>query len=87
MLCAGPVRDSKVATAGAGEYYDSPRYEEYAKSEYYGHGGPYHWQQEGGLEGAHVWGGLYFNTQTEYGECRAEHHLAAGPGLRQLVMR
>jgi hypothetical protein len=44
--------------------------------EYDGYG--LQFQQEGGLEGAKVWGRLLFNTQTPQGRCTAVYRVQLG---------
>ncbi len=66
----GPVKEGSVGTA---QYHESDGrpYEDSGSGsgEYGDYDTRSRWQQEGGLEGAHVWGGLFFNTQSaDYGK-------------------
>jgi hypothetical protein len=82
----GPVKEGTIqaAAAPAGQKAGSSQYssgsstgsgyDDYSSSstgDYSGdYEGTYRTRQEGGLEGAKVWGGLYFNTEVvDYGEC------------------
>lgn len=66
FTAAGLVKESG-RKAGLKQYDEEP----YADNVYEYDGYGLQFQQEGGLEGAKVWGQLLFNTQTAQGRCTA----------------
>jgi hypothetical protein len=67
FTAAGPVKESGTRKAGLKQYDDEPYVDNVYEYDGYG----LQFQQEGGLEGAKVWGQLLFNTQTPQGRCTA----------------
>lgn len=67
---AGSTKYASGSSAGSGydDYSSSSTGDSYSSGEY-DYEGTYKTRQEGGLEGAKVWGGLYFNAEVvDYGK-------------------